>query len=650
MRQTPVAMTLAMALLGSAAAMVPISLGNTLIEGQLTPSDTESLFPHLGERMGPSFFRDIYSFQGNGGQMVIVTLSADFDCYLMLVDSGGNLIGQNDDWTDISTSQVNLALPHTGTQHIIVTSFSPGQTGRYTLTATGGGSGQTPSAPSLPSITGRVIEGDLTRGDTAPLPNTFNRADPAYLRDAHPLQGQAGSTVTLDLAADFDCYLFLLAPDGQVVGASDDFQGANHSRIVDAPLTQTGTHLVVVTSYGQGTTGHYTLTIGNPQQGMPVTPDQVISVGQTIRGQLQAGDSAVLPSGVEQVALGFHRDGFQLNAPTNIPLTIDLECDFDGYLHLVDPRGVIIASNDDHGDTRHAQIQTQLTQLGPHRIVVTSYGQGMMGNYTLSVSQSGSGQPGQGPPGQGSSPDMPLAIGQSVQGSLVTGDSAFLRGGGARIGGDYLRDGYVLDAPEGMTLVIDMESDFDGYLFLVEPSGNVLAQNDDHGSTLRSRIEATLRQSGPHRIVVTSFAAQTQGNYRLSFSTPGGQTPSPTPAPSGGDLPLAIGGVASGQLTASDTAHHPISQHQFGQPQYPRVGYVFQGSAGQSIQITLHASFGGYLFLLDPVGALLAEGPGEPGDVQVTATLSQSGPHRILVTTTDPADLGEYSLSVSPAP
>jgi hypothetical protein len=910
MRMTLVAMTLALALLGGAVAMTPISLSTTPIPGELTASDTESLFPHMGDRMGPSFFRDIYSFQGSGGQMVTTTLSADFDCYLIIVDSGGNLIGQNDDWTDTSSSQVSLSLPHTDTYHIVVTSFSPGRTGRYTLTATSGSSAQDPSSPPMPSISGRVIEGDLTRGDTTPLPNTFNRADPTYLRDVHPISGQAGSTVTIDLTADFDCYLFLLGPNGQVVGASDDFQSANHSRIVDAMMTQAGMHQIIVTSFGQGITGHYALTIGNPQQGAPASPDQVISVGQTIQGQLQAGDTAMLPSGAPQSFSGYHRDGFQLAAPTNTTLTIDLACDFDGYLHLMDPSGAIIASNDDHGDVQHAQIQTRLTRPGPHRIVVTTFGQGATGNYTLSVSQSGSGQPSQG--GQDVSPDMPISVGQSVQGSLAPGDRAFLRGGGARIGRNYLRDGYVLSAPAGMSLTIDLASDFDGYLFLLEPSGNVLAQNDDHGSTNRSRIEATLRHSGPHRIVVTSFAAETRGNYTLtvagggqgqtvpvpvpqpgspdqpiqpgqtlqrtlnagdsaplpaglhragaefnrngyvfqgspgmgvlidltsdfdgylflvgprgillqsnddhtsrstsrieqtltqagphrivvssfsvretgqytlslqtpggqtspspgvgldtpialgqtvqgqlvegdaallhgagnrvghgffrdgyalevqgvtevtidlqsefdayiyligqhdvilsqnddygntsnsrieatlrqpgtyrivvtsfgervtggytlSISTPGGPTPSPTPSAGGSDIPIAIGGVARGQLTADATTHHPLPQHQFGQSFYPRVGYVIQGSAGQSIQASLDSDFNGYLFLFDPSGALLAEGRGIAGvgDAQVTATLSQSGPHRLVVTTTDPTDLGRYSIDVMPVP
>ena len=65
----------------------------------------------------------------------------------------------------------------------------------------------------------------------------------------------------------------------------------------------------------------------------------------------------------------------------------------------------------------------------------------------------------------------------------------------------------------------DLVSDFDGYLLLVDPGGQIIAENDDYGSISASRIQAELTQSGPHRIVVTTYATGAEGDYTLALSS-----------------------------------------------------------------------------------------------------------------------------------
>ncbi|MGF1461025.1 MAG: trypsin-like peptidase domain-containing protein [Leptolyngbyaceae cyanobacterium] len=79
---------------------------------------------------------DEYSFNGEPGQTVTIRLeSSEFDTYLAVVDSLGNLIAENDDADSNSTnSEVSFALPDTGPFLIIVNGYSTSDQGQYRLT------------------------------------------------------------------------------------------------------------------------------------------------------------------------------------------------------------------------------------------------------------------------------------------------------------------------------------------------------------------------------------------------------------------------------------------------------------------------------------------------------------------------------------
>ncbi|NER83547.1 MAG: trypsin-like serine protease, partial [Leptolyngbya sp. SIO1D8] len=79
---------------------------------------------------------DSYSFEGQAGQVVTITLeSQQFDTYLALVDSSGRVVDQNDDISSGNTnSEVTTTLPTSGSYLIIVNGYSTADQGRYTLT------------------------------------------------------------------------------------------------------------------------------------------------------------------------------------------------------------------------------------------------------------------------------------------------------------------------------------------------------------------------------------------------------------------------------------------------------------------------------------------------------------------------------------
>ncbi len=82
-----------------------------------------------------SLYQD-YSFQGTGGQTVTITMeSNDFDTYLILLDSDGQVIQQNDDATPNSTNSViTVTLPQSGTYRVIANAYDRNGRGRYILT------------------------------------------------------------------------------------------------------------------------------------------------------------------------------------------------------------------------------------------------------------------------------------------------------------------------------------------------------------------------------------------------------------------------------------------------------------------------------------------------------------------------------------
>ncbi len=90
----------------------------------------------------------------------------------------------------------------------------------------------------------------------------------------------------------------------------------------------------------------------------------------------------------------------------------------------------------------------------------------------------------------------------------------------------YYADRYSFSASAGQQVAILLTSSaFDTYLYLIGPSGTVIAQNDDGGGGTNSRIPAssgyyTLPSTGTYIIEVTSYAVNATGIYTLSLSGP----------------------------------------------------------------------------------------------------------------------------------
>lgn len=120
----------------SACSMVPVSLPQTA-NGDLASNDCYSI-----GRPSSGYYGDRYTFSGQAGQTVTLTLDATaFDTYLYLFGPDGALVASDDDSGPGTNSRIPstgaLTLPATGTYTIEATSYTTGRTGGYTLTTAG---------------------------------------------------------------------------------------------------------------------------------------------------------------------------------------------------------------------------------------------------------------------------------------------------------------------------------------------------------------------------------------------------------------------------------------------------------------------------------------------------------------------------------
>lgn len=85
--------------------------------------------------------------------------------------------------------------------------------------------------------------------------------------DEHTFEGRAGQPVAIDLeSSDFDTFLILFDPQGQVVGQHDDISQDNLNSTLNVTLPADGTYTVVANGFDSNSKGQYRLTIRTPTQ------------------------------------------------------------------------------------------------------------------------------------------------------------------------------------------------------------------------------------------------------------------------------------------------------------------------------------------------------------------------------------------------
>lgn len=310
--------------------------------------------------------------------------------------------------------------------------------------------------------------------------------------DEYSFDARAGQIATVDLrSADFDTYLFVIAPGGSQQD-NDDFNGDTTRSSLVWEIEKSGTYTVYVTSYEAGENGSYSISMD--------VAESIEFEDREERGTL-SGTDTTLDSGE------FY-DSYSFVADAGDDVQIDLRSnDFDTYLIVVPPEGEQL-ENDDASSTSHSAVQLSVEEFGQYRVLVTSYESGEVGDYLLTISQSD----GANRSNLSSAPPEQITVDADANGRLEDGD--------AELSDGEFSDLYTFDAAVGEAVRIELSSnDFDTYLAVMTPGEEVFQNDDFEGSTARSVVEFVVPESGSFTIVATSYEAGESGRYDLSVAS-----------------------------------------------------------------------------------------------------------------------------------
>jgi Caspase domain len=192
--------------------------------------------------------------------------------------------------------------------------------------------------------------------------------------------------------------------------------------------------------------------------------------------------------------------------------------------------------------------------------------------------------------------------------------------------GEYA-DHHTVYGHVGQEIAIDLQSeDFDPYLLVIAPDGKQVENDDYEGDAAHARLMVSVSEPGNYDVYVTSFEAGETGRYTLEI------TPSEV-------APVLSMREEHGALTSSDRT---LTSGEYFDT------YEVAGSPGQYLRIDLRSDdFDTYLILAPPKGEQQENDDGEsPGHSAIDAELTERGTYRVLVTSYEPDEVGEYVLTI----
>lgn len=202
-------------------------------------------------------------------------------------------------------------------------------------------------------------------------------------------------------------------------------------------------------------------------------------------------------------------------APRSGTYTFDsTTSDYDGVLSVFDASGTELACNDDHGSTRASEVVVTLTAGQSVTVVQGGYAGGA-GSFELWVTGSGGSTltlaDGTVVPAPPPAPPQPLPANASVQGD-TTGLGAIPT---VQCPPVSPMQEWAFTAPADGAYVLQVDSNYDAYLGVVDDMGTALACNDDFGGTTHARVTVELARGQTARVVVGGYAGQS-GAYSLT--------------------------------------------------------------------------------------------------------------------------------------
>jgi hypothetical protein len=240
--------------------------GEQILAGSLAPGDRS---------LSSGEFFDEHSFSWPVGAPVhLEARSTEFDTYLILRMPSGAQRDNDDQAPGVRNAALDFVVQEAGPHRVLVTSYRPGERGRYELVVRTGGAAGTAmppptSAPAPPPVAASAGGEQMISGRLQPGDRTLASGE---WMDLHTLRFTPGMPVSVRLeSSEFDPYLIVRSPSGRQEDNDDLRPGVLNSGI-DIPSAEPGEYQIVVTSYRPGESGSYTLRIRSPAGGEGSSP------------------------------------------------------------------------------------------------------------------------------------------------------------------------------------------------------------------------------------------------------------------------------------------------------------------------------------------------------------------------------------------
>ena len=289
--------------------------------------------------------------------------SEEFDTYLVVLDTNGDVVVEDDDSGAGANAQVFRAFA-AGTYLIETSALESGLGGPYSLIL------ETAAPPEVQPISvGQTVTGTLTTssGRSVGCGGCFT--------DLYQFSITTERNLEIALrSVEFDSFLRVLDANGDTVASNDDGDdGTTDSRL--AGNLSPGTYSIEATTFEPGEIGTYTLSrleLAPPA----VTP---IDIGETVNGNLTSS------AGRSVGCSGCFADLYEFTVTSTANLLIAMKStEFDTYLRVLDADGNTVITDDDGGGGTDSRI-SQIFGPGTYRVEATSFDAGESGAYEIEL-------------------------------------------------------------------------------------------------------------------------------------------------------------------------------------------------------------------------------------------------------------------------
>jgi len=494
------------------------------------------------------------------------------DTYLYLLDRDGTVVARNDDGNGNHLSRIEYTPNDLGTFHIRLRACEKGMYGYCDLTLSSLAV-TSDGAPTTPSISGSTL---ITAGSS-----------PTYIASSSDAEG--------------DSIRFEWAPnwEGSHIDPNWYSSPATGGIALIAP-SLSGTY--IVGSRARDNQGNV-----SPWGGLAITVEsddngEIISVGETLTAELFEWNGSY----------STRNDGTycqyicQLNASTTYAITTTNASGgdtTDTYLYLLDGSYSLITSDDDGNGNLLSKIEFTPSYSGTFYIRLRAYWAGGYGYCDLALDVV---------PGVSGS----ISVGETLTGRRFEWQSDY----SSRSDGTYCEYSCQLNASTDYVITTNsaiLETTTDTYLYLLDSSYTVVAQNDDGNGNLLSKIEYTPSFSGTFHIRLRAFGQGTSGYCDLAL------------AENSGDGTISVGETLTHQLFEWQSSYSTRSDGDYCQ-------YSCQLNASTNYVITTTNAVwvttdDTYLYLMDSSGSVIASDDDGNGNLlsRIEYTPSFSGTFHI---------------------